>query len=155
MKPPGRFHQPHYIIFGIQMRSAAAVQRSIDVLRYLCCRLECADLVQESTCDIESKLITVWVLAVGTNSNSVQDQREPDRPRTLLVAPVGNEAPKKFLSVFQSPAILRVAVRIGPGHCTFQGQELFRVDRQSCESHRAPPGHGSATSISDFSSSLA
>jgi hypothetical protein len=63
-------------------------------------------LLQESAYDIEAKLITVWMLAVAADSNPVQDQREPDRPRTLLVAPVGNEAPKKFLSVFQTPAIL-------------------------------------------------
>jgi hypothetical protein len=107
------------------------VQRSIDVLRYLCCRLEYADLLHESTYDIEAKLITVWVLAVGTDSHPVQDQREPDRPWTLLIAPVGNETPKKFLSVFQAPAILGVAMRIGLGHCTFQSQELFRVGRQS------------------------
>jgi len=86
---------------------------------------------QKSAYDIEAELITVWVLAVGTDSHPVQDQREPDRPWTLLIAPVGNEAPKKFLSVFQAPAILGVAMRIGLGYCTLQSQELFRVGRQS------------------------
>src|SRR5258708_19515207 len=98
------------------MRGAAAVQGSIDVLRYLCCRLECADLLHESAYDIEAKLITVGVLAVGTDSHPVQDQREPNRPWTLLIPPVGNEPPKKFLSVFQPPSILRLAMSIGLRH---------------------------------------
>ncbi|PYX38263.1 MAG: hypothetical protein DMG75_04380 [Acidobacteria bacterium] len=130
MEVPSRFHQSRYIILGIQMRSAAAVQRSIDVLRYLRCRLEYADLLQEGAYDIEAKLITVWMLAVAADGDPVQYQREPDRPRTLLVTPVGNEVPKKFFSVFQTPAVLGVAMRIGLGHCTFQGQELFRVGRK-------------------------
>jgi hypothetical protein len=81
------------------MRSPTAVQRAIDVLGDRCCRLECADLLQESAYDIEAKLITVWTLPVGTDGNPVQYQREPDGPRTLLIAPVGNEVPKKFFSV--------------------------------------------------------
>src|ERR1700677_2921773 len=113
------------------MRSPTAVQRAIDVLGDRCCRLECADLPQESPHDIEATLVTVWMLAGGTDSNPIQDQRRLDRPRTLLVTPICNEAPKKFFSVFQTSAILGVAMRIGLGHCTFQSQEPFRVGRQS------------------------
>ena len=47
--------------------------------------------VRISTYDIESMLVTVRMLAGGTDSNPIQHQRRPDRPRTLLVAPVGDE----------------------------------------------------------------
>jgi len=87
--------------------------------------------LQESACDIEATLITVRVMALGSDSNPIQDQRGPDRPRTSAFAPVSNVTPKEFFSVFQAPAILGVAMRIGLGHCTFQSEELFRVGRQS------------------------
>jgi hypothetical protein len=137
------------------MWSAPAVQWSIDVLRYLSCGLECADLLQESAYDIEATLITVRVLAVGSDSNPIEDQRGRHRPRTSAIAPVGNKIPKELFSVFQAPSILGVAMRIDLGHGAFQCQELFCVGRQGWEVHRAPPGHGSATRISDFRSSLA
>src|ERR1700733_8040296 len=115
------------------MRSPTAVQRAIDVLGDRCCRLECADLPQESPHDIEATLVTVWMLAGGThnNPNPHQDQRQLDRPRTLLVTPICNEAPKKFLSVFETSAILAVVMRIGLRHCTFQSHKLLRVGRQN------------------------
>src|SRR5271156_6806563 len=113
------------------MRSPTAGQRAINVLGYRCRRLECADVLQESTYHIEAPLVTVWMVAGGTDRNPIQHQRRPDGPRTLLVTPICNEAPKKFFSVFQTPAILGVAVRIGVGHCTLQSQELFSVRRQN------------------------
>jgi hypothetical protein len=81
------------------MRSPTAVQRAIDVLGDRCCRLECADLLQESPHDIEATLVTVWMLAGGTDSNPIQDQRRLDRPRTLLVTPVQRSSEEVFLGV--------------------------------------------------------
>src|ERR1700691_607754 len=113
------------------MRSATVIQRTIDVLGDRCFRLECSDLLQESTHDIEAALVTVWMLAGGTDSNPIQDQRRLDRPRTLLVTPICNEAQKKFLSVFETSAILAVVMRIGLRHCTFQSHKLLLVGRQN------------------------
>ena len=82
------------------MRSTPTVQGSIDVFKYFCCWLECADLLQESADDVEATLITVRVVTVGSDSNPIDNQRGPDRPRTSAIAPVGNETPKEsFLCV--------------------------------------------------------
>jgi hypothetical protein len=86
-------------------------------------------LLQESAYDIEATLITVRVAAVGSDSNPIEDQGGPDRPRTSAIAPVGNETPKEFFSVFQASSILGVAMRIGLGHRAFQCQEIFGVGR--------------------------
>jgi hypothetical protein len=48
------------------MRSPTAVQRAIDVLGYRCCRLECADMLQESSYNGEAPLVTVWMVLVIT-----------------------------------------------------------------------------------------
>ena len=111
------------------MRSSPTIQGSIDVLRYLCCRLEYADLLQESAYDIEATLITVRVVTVGSDSNPIEDQSGPDRLRTWTsaIALVGNETPKQLFSVFQAPSILGVAMKIDLGHCALQCQDLFRV----------------------------
>src|ERR1700683_3850063 len=95
------------------MWSAPAVQWSIDVLRYLSCGLECADLLQETADDIEATLITVRVLAVGPDSNPIEDQNRGPK-RTASATDIRDRASRQQNS---EGAFLCVSGSFDPGCC--------------------------------------
>jgi hypothetical protein len=109
------------------VRRATAAKGPKDILWYLCAGLEDAHLSQESAHNVETLLVTIWMLEVRAESNPVHEQGGTDRPGASTIMPESNESPEELLSVPETPAILIVLMRIRLGHRAPQSQEHFCV----------------------------